>query len=130
MRSRFAVWYEEGTEPLLDNVLWDFPQDRPHSCHALAVTPEERDAASISVQEFLRQQADDAFRRAAADTVGTATSRFDIDRYGFLVRKSLLNGALQRMVSTRLRHRVQYLAHHPRLSGHPGATRMYYIYPE
>ncbi|CDF32918.1 unnamed protein product [Chondrus crispus] len=31
-----------------------------------------------------------------------------------------------RVVPTRLRPRVLYLAHHPRLAGHPGATRMYY----
>ena len=46
--------------------------DRPDGFHALAVTPEERDAASISVEEFLYEHADDAFCRATADTVGTA----------------------------------------------------------
>ena len=122
----FAVQYDEGSEALLDKVHWDLPQDRPDGCHALAITPEERDAASISVEEFLRAQAEDAFCRFAAETVGTPNSKFDIDRYGFLVRKSPLDGTLQRVVPTRLRPRVLYLAHHPRLAGHPGATRMYY----
>ena len=105
---------------------WDLPQDLPDGCHALAITPEERDAASISVEEFLRAQAEDAFCRFAAEAVGTPNSKFDIDRYGFLVRKSPLDGTLQRVVPTRLRPRVLYVAHHPRLAGHPGATHMYY----
>ena len=105
---------------------WDLPQDRPDGCHALAITPEERDAASISVEEFLSAQAEDAFCRFAAETVGTPTSKFDIDRYSFLVRKSPLDRTLQRVVPTQLRPRVLYLAHHPRLAGHLGETRMYY----
>ena len=105
---------------------WDLPQDRPIGFHALAITPEERDAASISVREFLRAQAEGAFCRFTAETVGTPNSKFDIDRYKFLVRKSPLDGTLQRVVLTRLRPQVLYLAHHPRLAGHPGATRMYY----
>ena len=122
----FAVQYDEGSEALLDKVHWDLPQGRPDVCHALAITPEERVAASISVEEFLRAQAEDAFCRFAAETVGTPSSKFDIDRYGFLVRKSPLDGTLQRVVPTRLRPWVLYLAHHPRLAGHPGAMCMYY----
>ena len=62
----FAVQYDDGSEALLDKVHWDLPQDRPDGCHALAITPEERDAASISVEEFLRAQAEDAICRFAA----------------------------------------------------------------
>ena len=105
---------------------WGLPQDRPDGCQALAITPEELDAASISVEEFLRAQAENAFRRFSAETVRTPTSKFDIDRYGFLVRNSPLDRTLQRVVPTRLRSRVLYLAHHPRLQGHLGTTRMYY----
>ena len=122
----FAVQYDEEREALLDKVHWDLSQDRPDGCHALEITPEKRDAASISVEEFLRAQAGDAFCRFAAKTVGTPSSKFDIDRYGFLVRKSPLDGTLQRVVPTQLRPRVLYLAHHPRLAGPPGATPMYY----
>ena len=122
----FAVQYDEGSEALLDKVHWDLPQDRPDGCHTLAIKSEKRDAASISVEEFLRAQAEDAFCRFAAETVGTSNSKFDIDRYGFLGRKSPLDRTLQRVVPTRLRPRVLYLAHHPRLAGHPGATRTYY----
>ena len=38
-----------------------------------------------------------------------------------------MDGTLQRAVPTRVRPLVLYLAHHPRLAGNPGATRMYYI---
>ena len=105
---------------------WDLPQDLPDGCHALPITPAERDAAYILVEEFLPVQAEDAFCRLATVTVGTPNSKFDIDRYVFLVRRSPLDETLQRVVPTRLRPRVLYLAHHPRLAGHPGATRMYY----
>ena len=90
----FTVQCDEGSEPLLDMLHWDPPQDRPDGCHALAITAEEREAASTSVEEFLRQQAEDAFCRFAAETVGTPNSKFDIDRNGFLVRKPPLDGTL------------------------------------
>ena len=110
--------------PLLDNVLWDPSQDIPNGCHALTITPEERDAAFSSTEEFLREKADDDFCHAAAETVGTPTSNFNIDRYRFLARNSQLDGTPQRVVVTRLRPGVLYQAHHPKLAGHPGATRM------
>ena len=37
-----------------------------------------------------------------------------------------LYGTLQRMIPTRLRPQVLFMAYHPRLTGHSGATRMYY----
>ena len=124
--SCFVVQYDEGSEALLDKVHWDLPQDHPSGCRTLSITPEERDPAYISVEEFPRSQAEDAFCHFAAETVGTPNSKFYIDRYGFLVRKSPLGGTQKRVVPTRFRPRVLYLAHHPRLSGHPGAMRMYY----
>ena len=122
----FAVQYDKGSEALLKKVHWDLPQDRPDCFHALVITPVERDAASISVEEFLIEQTEDSFCRFAAETTGMPNSKFNIDRYGFLVRNSPLDGTLQRVVPTQLRPRVLYLAHHPRLGGHPGATSMYY----
>ena len=61
----------------------------------------------------------------AARTLGNPGSRFDVDRYGFLVRKSPLDGTQQRVVPKRLRAKILYLAHHPRLVRRPGGTRMY-----
>ena len=78
------------------------------------------------MEEFLLEQAEDPFCRAAAETVGNPDSRYDVDRYGFLVHKSPLDGTLQRVVPKRLRAKILFLAHHPRLAGHPGGTKIYY----
>ena len=81
------------------------------------------------MEEFPRNQAEDLFCRGAAETVGTPDARFDVDRYGFLVRKSRIDGTLQQVVPKRLKARILYLAHHPGLGGHPGGTRVYYTLP-
>ena len=125
----FAVqWQEEGENPSRrGTVQWVPPPYRSDGDdYALAVTPEERDISPISIEEFLQEQAGDPFCQSAAETVGEPASDYDVDRYGFLVRKSPLDGTLQRVVPKRLRAKVLYLAHHPRLAGHPGGTRMYY----
>ena len=98
-------------------------RERPQ---ALAVTPERTDISSLSVEEFIQAQAADEFCIHADRTVGEPGSKYDVDRYGFLVRRSPLDGTLQRVVPKRLRAKVLYLAHHPRLAEHPGETRMYY----
>ena len=50
---------------------------------------------------------------AAAETVGNPDSLYDVDRYGFLVCKSPLDGTLQRVEPKRLRAMILYLSHHP-----------------
>ena len=107
-------------------VHWENPVDPGEAEHAFVVTPEERDVSSVTVEEFLRKQAEVPFCRVAAETVGNPYSRFDVDQYGFLVRKYSFGGTLQPVVLQRLRAKILYLAHHPRLAGHPGGTRMYY----
>lgn len=57
--------------------------------------------------------------------MGDSGSEFDYDHYGFLVRKSKLDCALQRVVPSALKSRLLYLSHYPRLAGHPGGTRLY-----
>ena len=96
----FDVQYQEGSDPLQDKVHWDHPQDRPHGCHALPVTPGERDAPSILVEEFLREQAGDAIFRAAADAVGTATSKIQHGPLRFPRIEVPLDRTLQRVVRT------------------------------
>lgn len=41
------------------------------------------------------------------------------------MRIARIDGALHKIVPTNLHKRVLYLAHHPRLQGHPGAIRMF-----
>ena len=98
-------------------------RERPQ---ALAVTPEQTDVSSLSVEEFIQAQAADEFCIRAARTVGEPGSKYEVDRYGFLVWKSPLDGTLQRVVRKRVRAKGLYLAHLPRLAGHPGGTRMSY----
>ena len=86
---------------------------------------EEREIMPITAEEFLQEQSKDPFCIAKAKMVGDANSHFDVDQYGFLVRRSNLDGALQRVVPKTLRARVLYLSHYPRLAGHPGGLRMY-----
>lgn len=44
------------------------PQEHSYGIHTVAVTPEERDVASISVEDVLHEQEEDTFCRAAADS--------------------------------------------------------------
>ena len=60
-------------------------------------------------RKFLREQAEDSVCRAAAETVGNPYSRYDVDRYGFLVCKAPLDGTLQRVVPKRLRAKKMYI---------------------
>lgn len=76
------------------------------------------------MEELLQEQAEDPFCRAAAEMVGDSACDHDVDRYGFLVRKSQIDGTLQRVVPNRLRAKVLYFRHHLRLAGHPGGMRM------
>ena len=92
----------------------------------LTMAREETNVMPISLAEFLHERATDPFCQAVAQQVGTWKSKLDYDRYGLLVRKSPLEGALQRVVPKSLLDRLLYLSHYPRLAGHPGGTRMYY----
>ncbi|CAN8075930.1 unnamed protein product [Agarophyton chilense] len=87
---------------------------------------EETNVMPVTREEFLREQAQDAYCRTLADQIGFKGSPFDVDHNGYIVRRSTLDGSLQKVVPKALRPRFLYLAHYPRLSGHLGATRMYY----
>ena len=83
----FAVqWRGEERNPRQGTVHWKTPIDPGEADHAFAVVPEECYVSSVTVEEFLREQAEDPFCRALAETVGNPDSRYEVDRYGFLVR--------------------------------------------
>ena len=92
----------------------------------LALAQSNTEIVPFTVEEFLNEQATDPFCRKKAEAVGEKDSQFDYDRYGILVRKSNLDGALQRVVPVSLRARLLHTTHYPRLAGHPGGIRMYY----
>ena len=119
----------EETDPIspmgLAGLFYD-PDDQFVECpEVLALVDNDAPADPIPIEEFLEEQSKDPFCKAKAETVGEANSNFDYDRYGFLVRRSPLDGALQRVVPKSLQARVLHAAHYPRLAGHPGGTRMY-----
>ena len=76
----FAVqWREEERDPRRGTVNWETSVDPGEARRAFAVTPEERDVSSVTVEEFLRELVEDLFYRAAAETVGNPDSRYDVD---------------------------------------------------
>ena len=118
------------TDPTPVGGLWDTEGECPFVENVKVLTlaeegGEESDIVPITVEEFLQAQATDSFCQEKAKAVGDSDSQFDYDRYGLLVRKAPLDGALQRVVPKALRARLLYLTHYPRLAGHPGGTRMY-----
>ncbi len=84
---------------------------------------EDTQHASISIEEYIEEQASDAWCRLIGAIVDAGpTTRLKRDDRGLLVRIDLSH---QVGVHPALRSRVLHLAHYPRLSGHPGTTRMY-----
>ena len=76
-----------------------------------AITPEETDVVAITSQEFLSEQATDEYCQSFKEKANTDCSKFKFDYYGFLVRHSCLDGALQKVIPKSLRARLLYLAH-------------------
>ena len=115
-------------EPELDD---DFPDDPERSddtaleSHASLLTDSAKLDEPITVEELAQEQKADRYCQSIAELVGKPQSQFDVDRRGLLVRKSRIDGALQKLVPTSLRARVLRLAHYPLIAGHPGARRMY-----
>ena len=76
----FAVqWRGEKQTPRQGTVHWEIPVDRGVAEHTFVVVPEERDVSSVTVEEFLRKQAEDPFCRSAAETVRNPDSHYDVD---------------------------------------------------
>ena len=53
---------------------------------------EQTDVVPVTADELLTAQAEDPFCQEKANSVGDPKSQFEFDRYGFLVRKSRLDG--------------------------------------
>ncbi|CAN8069116.1 unnamed protein product [Agarophyton chilense] len=90
-----------------------------------AITPEEKELLPISMEKLLQAQVEDESCKETAQFVRTPGSLVDYERFGLLCRRSPLDGALQRVIPTSLRAPFLYLAHFPRLGGHPGGRRVY-----
>lgn len=79
----------------------------------------------ISDEEFIRGQSTDDFCQEVARTVGLPGSKFDVDNAGCLIRRSDLDGSLQKVVPKKIQSRILYQMHYPTSAGHPGSTRTY-----
>lgn len=78
---------------------------------------DQAEVSLIGMEEFLEDQKKDAYCRGKPELVGDPGSPFDVDRYGFLIRKSPLDGSLQRVVPKTLQPRVVYICYYPLYRG-------------
>lgn len=65
----------------------------------------------ISTDDFIIAQCGDIMCENFAKYIGLPSSRFSYDHMGVLVRTSMLNGSLKRLVPTKLRANGLYLSH-------------------
>ncbi len=97
----------------------------------LAVNAVEEDTqhTPISIEEYIEEQASDAWCRLIWAKVDAGlTTRFKRDDRGLLVRIAPIDLSHQVAVPLALRPRVLHLAHYPRLRGTHVTTRMYQTY--
>ena len=87
---------------------------------------EQTDVVPVTADELLTAQAEDPFCQEKSNSVGDPRSQFEFDCYGFLVRRSRLDGTWAKVVPSSLRDRILYLAQYTRLSGHPPLRREFY----
>lgn len=78
------------------------------------------------LEEYLHPQMEDKFWLERAKIVSDPQSCFDYDRYGLLVRKSKLDGALQKFIPEEARYRLVHLAFCIEFAFHPSKNQMYY----
>ncbi|CAN8070204.1 unnamed protein product [Agarophyton chilense] len=120
--------HQNGTGEHLEGC-WDLPEEgalRNTDMATQILAIEETNVMPVTREEFLREKAQDAYCRTLADQIRFKGSLLDVDHIGYIMRRSTLDGSLQKVVPKALHTRVLYLAHYSQLSGHPGATRMYY----
>ena len=82
---------------------------------------------TIKTEDVIQEQTKDAFcclKRTEIDD--DQRSSFKINKEGFLIRNSSLDGADQIVVPRSLRNRVIHTSHYPKSAGHPGRRKMYY----
>lgn len=105
---------EAGTEHRVSHTLLDV-QEKPSTIDPF--TPEK----------FLKARKGDRLCRHWAKSVTDHQSLIKCDRHEILLRKSKLEGALQRVVLKRIRHQLLHQAYSSVLSGHPGGAQRYYF---
>lgn len=80
-----------------------------------------------TVQEFLQKRASDPVWKTKACMTGQLGPKYEEDSFGSVVRKSVLDERLQRVVLRRMQAVVLYSAHYRQgLSENPGGLNMTY----
>lgn len=134
----FTVTTDSGNEDGETNLSWmktDMTEDDTlterevdayyRHLDVLMTQEEELSTSPISMDDLLKEQASDAYCQSLVLETTKVDSDFVVDTHGLICRRSNLDGALQRVVPESLRKRVLYLAHYPRLAGHPGGYKLY-----
>ena len=144
-QSRDREWQDTSHLPLPeelevdaeDRELWDLIADAQDALVAGRQerkdddVHERRQAADLpsplTTEEILEEQSTDEFcQDVLRGQVGQRGTLFFEDDDGLLCRSSPKDpGVVQIVLPSTLRHRVLRLAHHHKLSGHPGQTRMF-----
>lgn len=75
--------------------------------------------------EFVKAHAKDPYCKQVAATIGLPAFDIKVENHGLIVRKSNIDGALEKVDPKKLQARLLYLAHYPPLSGCPGQRHMY-----
>lgn len=76
-------------------------------------------------EEFVVEQALEDYRKAASFQVRQSNTDFHVDDRGLLIRKSIVDKAIQTVVSESLRNRILYISYFPPIAGHSNHRKMY-----
>lgn len=80
---------------------------------------------SLTLENFLGQQATDSFSQKAAAYVKNVKAKYTVDNNRLVVHWALVGGTIQELVPTVLRAQSQYRSHYPVLAIHSGKRRIY-----
>lgn len=77
---------------------------------------EETDVVPVTNQELIEEQGNDPLGKILTEQLGETGKPFKLDQNGHIVRRSWLEGSLQKKIPRSLRQRILYLPHNPRLT--------------
>lgn len=91
--------------------------------HALTFPILDAETREPTQAEFLAAQSQNACCCQTLKTVGMPGSFFSFHGNSYLIRKSQIDDAIQKVVTTSLQLRILYHFHFPRLAGHADERR-------
>ena len=92
----------------------------------LAIDDSAEEISAILIETFVEEQSNDKWcQKIKAKIDNGLIKRYRHDDRGLLVRVSPVYLPVPILVPEKLRPRMLYLAHFPKLAGHPGGSRMF-----